>query len=42
MATGKPVKPAGKPVKPGNIFKPSDFLVKTPITGQIGPVNQSN
>ena len=23
-------------------FKPSDFLVKTSVTGQTGPVNQSN
>ena len=23
-------------------FKPSDFLFKTPVTGQTGPVNQSN
>ena len=22
-------------------FKPSDFLVKTPVTGQTGPVNRS-
>ena len=22
-------------------FKPSDFLIKTPVTGQTGPVNRS-
>ena len=32
----------GKPVKPGTTFKPSDFLVKSPVTGQTGPVNQSH
>ena len=32
----------GKPVIPGNHFKPSDFLVKTSVTGQTGPVNRSN
>ena len=31
----------GKPVKQETIFKPSDFLVKTPVTGQTGPVNRS-
>ena len=45
MATGKPV---DKPVKPTDqsnreiTFKPSDFLVKTPVIGQTGPVNWSN
>ena len=32
----------GKPVKQETIFKPSDFLVKTPVTDQTGPVNRSN
>ena len=26
----------------GTTFTPSDFLVKTPVTGQTGPVNRSN
>ena len=25
----------------GTTFKPSEFLVKTPVTGQTGPVNRS-
>ena len=25
----------------GTTFKPLDFLVKTPVTGQTGPVNRS-
>jgi len=26
----------------GTTFKPSEFIVKTPVTGQTGPVNRSN
>ena len=26
----------------GITFKPSEFFVKTPVTGQTGPVNRSN
>ena len=43
---GRPIKAhcIWRPVNRSNrktTFKPSDFLVKTPITGQIGPVNRS-
>ena len=44
---GRPIKAhrIWRPVNRSNreiTFKPSDFLVKTPITGQTGPVNRSN
>ena len=44
---GRPIK-AHRIWQPANrsnretTFKPSDFLVKTPVTGQTGPVNRSN
>ena len=44
---GRPIKAhrIWRPVNRSNretTFKPSDFLVKTPVTGQTGPVNRSN
>ena len=36
MATGKPIK-SGK-----SLLNRRIFLVKTPVTGQTGPVNRSN
>ena len=43
---GRPIKAhrIWRPVNRSNrktIFKPSDFLVKTPVIGQTGPVNRS-
>ena len=43
---GRPIKAhrIWRPVNRSNretTFKPSDFLVKTPLTGQTGPVNRS-
>ena len=42
MATGKPANWAVNRPNRKTTFKPSDFLVKTPVTGQTGPVNRSN
>ena len=44
---GRPIKAhrIWRPINQSNretTFKPSDFLVKTPVTGQTGPVNRSN
>ena len=39
--TWRPVNRSNRPVNRSNretTFKPSDFLVKTPVTGQTGPV----
>ena len=41
----QPVNWSKRPVNRSNretTFKPSDFLVKTPVIGQTGPVNRSN
>ena len=43
--TWRPVNRSNRPVNRSNretTFKPSDFLVKTPVTGQTGLVNWSN
>ena len=40
----RPVNWSNRPVNRSNretTFKPLDFLVKTPVTGQTGPVNRS-
>ena len=42
--SNRPVNWSNRPVNWSNrktTFKPSDFLVKTPVTGQTGPVNRS-